>query len=114
MRSSGLVKEWVSGEYQAHRCYAGLVLKFAIRWLYSSCLECEICAINHTSCPYQKNAGAVRTYSAIGVVVETGSTRLLLCHTNSCLVLIFCITRMSQELSSVSFGLHLSQLNRGR
>ncbi|PYI08161.1 hypothetical protein BO78DRAFT_365082 [Aspergillus sclerotiicarbonarius CBS 121057] len=27
-------------------------------WLYSSCLECEICAINNTACPYQKNAGA--------------------------------------------------------
>ncbi|KAJ5805089.1 hypothetical protein N7474_010976 [Penicillium riverlandense] len=24
----------------------------------SSCLQCEICAINHTACPYQKNAGA--------------------------------------------------------
>ncbi|OOQ85938.1 Alcohol dehydrogenase [Penicillium brasilianum] len=32
--------------------------RVGIRWLYSSCLECEICAINHTSCPYQKNAGA--------------------------------------------------------
>lgn len=29
------------------------------RWLYSSCLDCEICAVNHTACPYQKNAGAV-------------------------------------------------------
>ncbi|KAJ5728765.1 Alcohol dehydrogenase 1 [Penicillium malachiteum] len=29
-----------------------------IRWLYSSCLECEICEINHTACPYQRNAGA--------------------------------------------------------
>lgn len=29
------------------------------RWLYSSCLNCEICAVNNTSCPYQKNAGAV-------------------------------------------------------
>ncbi|KAJ5758746.1 hypothetical protein N7520_005902 [Penicillium odoratum] len=29
-----------------------------IRWLYSSCLECEICEINHTACPNQKNAGA--------------------------------------------------------
>ncbi|KAF3394419.1 hypothetical protein F1880_004882 [Penicillium rolfsii] len=32
--------------------------RVGIRWLYSSCLECEICAVNHTSCPYQKNAGA--------------------------------------------------------
>ncbi|KAJ5143756.1 uncharacterized protein N7515_002543 [Penicillium bovifimosum] len=29
-----------------------------IRWLYSSCGQCEICEINHTACPYQKNAGA--------------------------------------------------------
>ncbi|KAJ9285927.1 hypothetical protein DTO021C3_6488 [Paecilomyces variotii] len=29
-----------------------------VRWLYSSCLNCEICAVNNTSCPYQKNAGA--------------------------------------------------------
>ncbi|KAJ5232702.1 hypothetical protein N7468_005658 [Penicillium chermesinum] len=27
-------------------------------WLWSSCLECEICAINHTACPHQRNAGA--------------------------------------------------------
>lgn len=32
--------------------------RVGIRWLYSSCLECEICAINHTACPNQKNAGA--------------------------------------------------------
>ncbi|PWY72025.1 alcohol dehydrogenase [Aspergillus eucalypticola CBS 122712] len=32
--------------------------RVGIRWLYSSCLECEICAINNTACPYQKNAGA--------------------------------------------------------
>ncbi|KAJ6013850.1 Alcohol dehydrogenase 1 [Penicillium herquei] len=31
---------------------------FVERWLYSSCLECEICEINHTACPYQRNAGA--------------------------------------------------------
>lgn len=30
-----------------------------IRWLYSSCRQCEICEVNHTVCPYQKNAGAV-------------------------------------------------------
>lgn len=29
------------------------------RWLYSSCLECEICEVNHTACPSQRNAGAV-------------------------------------------------------
>ncbi|KAJ5547939.1 hypothetical protein N7513_005173 [Penicillium frequentans] len=29
-----------------------------IRWLYSSCLECEICGVNHTACPNQRNAGA--------------------------------------------------------
>lgn len=29
------------------------------RWLYSSCMECEICERNNTACPYQKNAGAV-------------------------------------------------------
>ncbi|KAJ5924057.1 Alcohol dehydrogenase 1 [Penicillium verhagenii] len=28
------------------------------RWLYSSCLECEICEVNHTACPNQRNAGA--------------------------------------------------------
>ncbi|KAF7712118.1 Zinc-type alcohol dehydrogenase [Penicillium ucsense] len=32
--------------------------RLGIRWLYSSCLSCEICEINHTSCPFQKNAGA--------------------------------------------------------
>ncbi|RAH74563.1 zinc-dependent alcohol dehydrogenase [Aspergillus aculeatinus CBS 121060] len=32
--------------------------RVGIRWLYSTCLECEICAINNTACPYQKNAGA--------------------------------------------------------
>ncbi|PLB47991.1 alcohol dehydrogenase [Aspergillus steynii IBT 23096] len=32
--------------------------RVGIRWLYSSCLKCEICAINNTACPYQKNAGA--------------------------------------------------------
>jgi ferredoxin len=97
MRSSGLVKEWASGEYQAHWCYAGLILKFAIRWLYSSCLECEICAINHTSCPYQKNAGAVRTLSSLW----NRSTRLFLVHTKYRLVLILSTARTSQELSSV-------------
>ncbi|PYI17716.1 alcohol dehydrogenase [Aspergillus violaceofuscus CBS 115571] len=32
--------------------------RVGIRWLYSTCLKCEICAINNTACPYQKNAGA--------------------------------------------------------
>ncbi|CAG8182167.1 unnamed protein product [Penicillium nalgiovense] len=32
--------------------------RVGIRWLYSSCRQCEICEINHTVCPYQKNAGA--------------------------------------------------------
>ncbi|KAG2413642.1 hypothetical protein HFD88_002831 [Aspergillus terreus] len=32
--------------------------RVGIRWLYSSCLDCEICAINNTACPNQKNAGA--------------------------------------------------------
>ncbi|OJJ46728.1 hypothetical protein ASPZODRAFT_16479 [Penicilliopsis zonata CBS 506.65] len=32
--------------------------RVGIRWLYSSCLSCEICEINNTACPYQKNAGA--------------------------------------------------------
>ncbi|KAJ5907618.1 alcohol dehydrogenase [Penicillium taxi] len=32
--------------------------RVGVRWLYSSCLECEICAVNHTACPKQKNAGA--------------------------------------------------------
>ncbi|PTU19356.1 hypothetical protein P175DRAFT_0517638 [Aspergillus ochraceoroseus IBT 24754] len=32
--------------------------RVGIRWLYSSCLECEICERNHTACPYQRNAGA--------------------------------------------------------
>lgn len=32
--------------------------RVGIRWLYSTCLKCEICAINHTACPNQRNAGA--------------------------------------------------------
>ncbi|KAL4943310.1 hypothetical protein BDV06DRAFT_234814 [Aspergillus oleicola] len=32
--------------------------RVGIRWLYSSCLECEICERNNTACPNQKNAGA--------------------------------------------------------
>ncbi|KAL6234600.1 hypothetical protein BDW75DRAFT_211761 [Aspergillus navahoensis] len=32
--------------------------RVGIRWLYSSCLECEICERNTTACPDQKNAGA--------------------------------------------------------
>ncbi|CAG7921627.1 unnamed protein product [Penicillium olsonii] len=32
--------------------------RVGIRWLYSSCRQCEICEINHTACPKQKNAGA--------------------------------------------------------
>ncbi|OJJ32144.1 hypothetical protein ASPWEDRAFT_161440 [Aspergillus wentii DTO 134E9] len=32
--------------------------RVGIRWLYSSCLSCEICAVNNTACPYQRNAGA--------------------------------------------------------
>ncbi|KAJ6012040.1 hypothetical protein N7522_002395 [Penicillium canescens] len=32
--------------------------RVGIRWLYSSCRQCEICEINHTACPYQRNAGA--------------------------------------------------------
>ncbi|EAU38238.1 conserved hypothetical protein [Aspergillus terreus NIH2624] len=32
--------------------------RVGIRWLYSSCLDCEICAVNNTACPNQKNAGA--------------------------------------------------------
>ncbi|KAL3474907.1 alcohol dehydrogenase [Aspergillus californicus] len=32
--------------------------RVGIRWLYSSCLECEICERNNTACPFQKNAGA--------------------------------------------------------
>ncbi|PKY01487.1 alcohol dehydrogenase [Aspergillus campestris IBT 28561] len=32
--------------------------RVGIRWLYSSCLNCEICAVNNTACPSQKNAGA--------------------------------------------------------
>ncbi|PYH90811.1 alcohol dehydrogenase [Aspergillus ellipticus CBS 707.79] len=32
--------------------------RLGVRWLYSSCLECEICARNNTACPYQRNAGA--------------------------------------------------------
>ncbi|KAJ9486914.1 hypothetical protein VN97_g6414 [Penicillium thymicola] len=32
--------------------------RVGIRWLYSSCRHCEICEVNHTACPYQKNAGA--------------------------------------------------------
>ncbi|KAL4979919.1 hypothetical protein BDW66DRAFT_167787 [Aspergillus desertorum] len=37
---------------------AWLGKRVGIRWLYSSCLECEICARNNTACPNQKNAGA--------------------------------------------------------
>ncbi|KAJ5671225.1 Alcohol dehydrogenase 1 [Penicillium longicatenatum] len=29
-----------------------------VRWLYSSCLQCEVCEVNHTACPKQRNAGA--------------------------------------------------------
>ena len=36
------------------------------RWLYSSCLECEICQINHTACPKQRNAGAVSSEISYG------------------------------------------------
>ncbi|KAF5855321.1 hypothetical protein ETB97_009440, partial [Aspergillus alliaceus] len=32
--------------------------RVGIRWLYSSCLKCEICAVNNTACPRQRNAGA--------------------------------------------------------
>ncbi|KAL2217968.1 alcohol dehydrogenase [Thermoascus aurantiacus ATCC 26904] len=32
--------------------------RVGVRWLYSSCLSCEICAVNNTACPNQKNAGA--------------------------------------------------------
>ncbi|KAL4797081.1 alcohol dehydrogenase [Aspergillus venezuelensis] len=32
--------------------------RVGIRWLYSSCLDCEICERNNTACPNQKNAGA--------------------------------------------------------
>ncbi|KAJ5363093.1 hypothetical protein N7541_003937 [Penicillium brevicompactum] len=32
--------------------------RVGIRWLYSSCRQCEICEINHTACPSQRNAGA--------------------------------------------------------
>ncbi|PYH45165.1 zinc-dependent alcohol dehydrogenase [Aspergillus saccharolyticus JOP 1030-1] len=46
----------VSGNGLEKRDWLGK--RVGIRWLYSSCLRCEICAINTTACPYQKNAGA--------------------------------------------------------
>ncbi|CAG8391078.1 unnamed protein product [Penicillium salamii] len=36
-------------------------------WLYSSCRQCEICEINHTACPNQKNAGAYIVSPALHV-----------------------------------------------
>lgn len=46
---------WVEGLFFCQ----GSVIDIRNRWLYSSCLNCEICVINHTACPYQKNAGVV-------------------------------------------------------
>ena len=31
--------------------------RVGIRWIVSTCLDCEICAVNETSCPKQKNSG---------------------------------------------------------
>ncbi|KAE8145049.1 alcohol dehydrogenase [Aspergillus avenaceus] len=45
MVGTGVENEWIG-------------TRVGIRWLYSSCLNCEICAINNTACPFQKNAGA--------------------------------------------------------
>ncbi|KAJ5571143.1 hypothetical protein N7535_004803 [Penicillium sp. DV-2018c] len=39
-------------------CSIELTLTWMLSWLYSYCGQCEICEINHTACPYQKNAGA--------------------------------------------------------
>lgn len=41
------------------------------RWLYSSCMKCEICAVNNTSCPNQRNAGAVCLPSPL--VIKSGA-----------------------------------------
>lgn len=54
IRSVSFIPNWSSGwsYIDANGISTG-------RWLYSSCRQCEICEINHTVCPYQKNAGAV-------------------------------------------------------
>jgi len=31
--------------------------RVGVKWLYSTCLECEICSVNITACPKQHNAG---------------------------------------------------------
>jgi hypothetical protein len=57
-----------------------LTLCYLIRWLYSSCRNCEICEINHTACPYQKNAGAVSADSVISQPIfleDLGSLTML-------------------------------------
>lgn len=66
MRKSGRGIESVSGwspillfHGHVHEVLCGTYAESGDRWLYSSCLNCEICAVNNTSCPYQKNAGAV-------------------------------------------------------
>ncbi|KAJ5640868.1 Alcohol dehydrogenase 1 [Penicillium herquei] len=55
IRSVLQIYTWIASRdlVQAHR-----FVDIVKRWLYSSCLECEICEINHTACPYQRNAGA--------------------------------------------------------
>lgn len=70
MKSNGLEHGSASGLYQVDCLALALYLStdnidLPFRWLYSSCRQCEICEINHTACPNQKNAGAVsRAYSS--------------------------------------------------
>jgi propanol-preferring alcohol dehydrogenase len=69
-----------------------------IRWLYSSCRQCEICEINHTVCPYQKNAGAVSC-----------SSPQIMCPAFLPLLITLMVSRMYLEPSNVS-GLSMSAI----
>lgn len=40
------------------------------RWLGSACMDCEICAVDYTACPLQKNPGRVSKPSFVcGIVL---------------------------------------------
>ncbi|KAJ5666867.1 alcohol dehydrogenase [Penicillium macrosclerotiorum] len=72
------------------------------RWLYSSCLECEICAINHTACPYQQNAGALHQQ----VIMHCRGQRLL-----DLLLMSLLMGRMFRVPFSVSSATFIVQFN---
>ncbi|KAJ5925230.1 hypothetical protein N7454_007869 [Penicillium verhagenii] len=42
------------------------------RWLYSSCRECEICEVNHTACPNQRNAEYIVTPAIHATKIPSG------------------------------------------